>query len=250
MRKLGERTTQCKPLIAQLKTVTVPQKRTRFSDTDENRFRIGDHGLFGSSASESRSFRAGDRSLFPDSEDSARPPSDRSIAETVKLPLVRLGEPRRYREIRSRIPSRSNSVGYPAFFLPDRRIADRLIKSGMEIESKVGTGPLKRECETQCKQEDPRLKVEMSANVKRCKDAKSDERQEEYVSEDDDDFAHYHLYRWILTTLGAPILTVWMSYRSFPTLSVRRLFHQPLPIPVLMIRSIIRFHVINLHFLG
>ena len=68
MRKLGERTLQCRPLAPQIKTAVAPRKRTRLSDTDDNHFRIGAFGLF-SDSDDNDEYRDGSRSLFSDPED-------------------------------------------------------------------------------------------------------------------------------------------------------------------------------------
>ena len=110
MGKLSERTTQCKPWIAQLQTAAVHQKRTRYSDTDEHHFRIGSYCLCDSSDCDSRSSRAGARSLFSDPEDTTQSPSECSVAETIRLPLVRSESHLGYRKIRPRSPLRHNQT--------------------------------------------------------------------------------------------------------------------------------------------
>ena len=72
--ELSERKTQCKPSISQMKTDAAHQKRARFSDTDENHFRIGPFDLRASSDDDSERSRSGSRSLFSDSDDTIRPP--------------------------------------------------------------------------------------------------------------------------------------------------------------------------------
>ena len=135
MGKLSERTTQCKPLIAQLKTAAAHRKHARFLIRPRIISELATMGFFGISDIDSRSFRACARSLFSDSEDTTQSPSDCSIAETIKLPLVRLESPRRYREIRPRCPSTSKHVDKRARDLSYNGISDCRIKLGVNVES-------------------------------------------------------------------------------------------------------------------
>ena len=64
VRKLGERMLQCKPLIPQIETAAVPQKRTRMSDTDDDHFRIGTFDPPPDS-DDRDDYREGVASLFP-----------------------------------------------------------------------------------------------------------------------------------------------------------------------------------------
>ena len=159
-----------KPLIPQLKTAAVHRKRARFSDTDEDHCRVGDHGLFGRSDTASRSARDGGRGLFSDSEDTTQSPSVCSIAETARLPLVRSGEPMRYREIRPRGHSGSKPVDGPKSNRPDNGVADCRIKHGVEVESKEEYDSSKMECETRHMQDRSGLNKEISTKTKQCKD--------------------------------------------------------------------------------
>ena len=113
MRKLGERMLQCKPLIPQIKTSSVPQKRTRMSDTDDNHFRIGTFDLFHDSY-DNDDYRVVSTSVFSDSDDS--PMAERPTFGDEHPPPFRLEEPRMYRKITSRTPRPISPIqeGLPA----------------------------------------------------------------------------------------------------------------------------------------
>ena len=70
MRKLGDRTSQCKPLIPKIKTDVSPLKRTRMSDVGENHFRIGAFDLFPDS-DDNDEYRVWPNALFPNPDESS-----------------------------------------------------------------------------------------------------------------------------------------------------------------------------------